>query len=143
MNKEAYNGMLGVIDDAISLAEGAVKLAETQKSPRPAETVTLVKVAAEKCRTAASALMRTGTVRGITEDRLAKDLEQSSPTELLEIMEKLASMAAFPIDADMAPGGHLVEKADATRAKGGSAEDNSVALWDACCRNAGLPGSAG
>ena len=135
MQKEAYGQMLGVIGEAIDLAEDAVKAAEDQaKAPEP--SVTLVKVANDKARSAAARLMKTGAFSGDTEETLASKIENAGPTELLELMEKLASKAVFPLNASfLAEDGELVEKSAQTR---GVPEESSTELWSRCMEEAGF-----
>lgn len=128
--------MLGVIDDAIDLADSAVKSAELAQN-RDAEPVTLVKVAAERYQSAAAELMKTGAFRDYSRDSLAKSLESAGPAGLLGFLEKLASRAVFPLDVDFGSDGDLVDKSATNRMDARPAE-NKTDLWERCCQEAGL-----
>lgn len=136
MNNKAFTEMLSVLDDAIDLAETAVKSAElAQRRPEP---VTLVKVASVRCAAVAKELMKTGAFQDNTGKDLAKSLEQAGPAELLEFLEKLASRAVFPLYVDLfGKDGDLVDKPATTRTEAGSSESRTD-LWERCCTEAGL-----
>ena len=137
MNEAAFSEMLGVVDDAIDLADSAVKSAEVAHRA-VTEPVTLVKVAAVRYQATARELMKTGAFREHSRDSLAKSLEAAGPAGLLEVLEKLASRAVFPLDADFGSVERdLVDKSAATRMDDRPAE-NKTALWERCCHEAGL-----
>jgi hypothetical protein len=114
MNEVAYNNMLGVLDESIALAADAVKAAE-DRSTSVTPAVLLVKVASARYHEVAKALIKTGSFPGKTVDGLAKSLEGFGIAGHLELMEKLASKAIFPLDADVVLGGDLVEKSTERR----------------------------
>lgn len=112
--KEAFGQMLGVIGEAIDLAEDAIKEAEARPSSPP--PVTLVKVAYATAQPAAARLMKTGAFGGYTEESLARTIEKAGPADLLEMMEKLASRSVFPLDSSLLDEtGDLVEKSATPR----------------------------
>jgi hypothetical protein len=131
MNPAAFSELLSVVDDAVQLADDAVKAAQAAQQPvRPVvEQVTLVKVAKNKCHELAEVLHKTGAFREFSRDQLAKAIEAAGPLDLVEMMEKLASRAVFPIDADEVLGGDLVEKSAASRTYNGLAPDTPTAIW--------------
>jgi hypothetical protein len=138
MNEAAFNELVGVLDEAIELADCAVKAAEAAE--RKPETVTLVKVAASRYHNTAVELIKTGTFRGMTAASLAKTLENAGPAEFLELMEKLASRAVFPFDAETALGGDLVEKSGKTRVDNTRLPSESdTDLWVRCMEESGIP----
>jgi hypothetical protein len=137
MNKAAFDELVGVIDEAIGLADCAVKAAEAAKTHTP-ELVTLVKVAASRYHNTAVELIKTGTFRGYTASSLAKTLENAGPAEFLELMEKLASKAVFSFDAEMALSGDLVEKSGKVQAEGPRKDESNTDLWVRCCEESGL-----
>ena len=133
--------MLGVLDDAISVAADAVKSAEAAGN-RP-EPVTLVKVARARYFDVATALIKTGAFRGQTPESLVKTLETTGTAGHLDIMVKLATTAVFPISADLVGEiGDLVEKPATTRTNSSSRESKTD-LWGRCCEEAGLGAHAG
>lgn len=137
MDQTAYDGLLGVIDDAIDLAALAVKSAEeARKSPQ--EPVTLVKVARSRFQAAADVLHKTGTFREYTREGLAKSLEEAGTSGLLDFMEKLASMAVFPLDTGDITGvkGDLVDKP--TTAKANDSGRSRTDLWAQSMEEAGF-----
>lgn len=136
MNAQAFTNLLGVIDDAIDLAALAVKSAQ-EAGQRSAAPVTLVKVAAARCDAVAEELVKTGAFRDYTQRDLAKSLESASNAGLLELLEKLASRAVFPLDVDLGAEGDLVDKPSTTRTDAGPAESKTD-LWGRCCAEAGL-----
>lgn len=137
MNATAFNELVGVIDDAIGLADCAVKAAEAAHIDN-SESVTLVKVAASRYHNTAVELVKTGTFRGHTATSLATTLENAGPAEFLELMEKLASTAVFPFDAAAALGGDLVEKSGENRSDDAPRVESKTDLWVRCCDEAGL-----
>ena len=138
MNETAFNELVGVIDEAIDLADCAVKAAEAASTPPGREVVTLVKVATQRYASAAAALHKTGAFREYTQEGLAKSLETAGPTGLLEFMEKLASKAVFPLDADMELRGDLVEKSGKATLEGAQTNESKTDLWVRCCEESGL-----
>ena len=137
MNKAAFDQIVEVLDEAIELAADAVKAADAKVAPAPQESVVLVKVAADRYRSVAAALHKTGTFRDHTQSGLAKSLESSDTNGLLELLEKLASKAVFPFDAAAALGGDLVEQSDKLRANA-VGEESRTDLWARCCEEVGL-----
>jgi hypothetical protein len=137
MNETAFTELVGVIDEAIGLADCAVKAAEAASS-RTLEPVTLVKVATSRYRNTAEELIKTGTFRGHTATSLAQTLENAGPAEFLDLMEKLASRAVFPLDAEAALGGDLVEKSGKNRSDAAPRDESRTDLWVRCCEDAGL-----
>lgn len=121
--------MTAALDDAIGLADDAVKSAEAAQKATPKESgITLVKVAAARCEELAGVLMKTGAFREYTRRDLAKAIETAGPQGLVEMMEKLASRAVFPLDAEEALFGDLVEKSADSWTPG--IEPNSpTAVW--------------
>jgi predicted glycosyl hydrolase (DUF1957 family) len=129
MDATAFSEMLGVVDDAIRLADDAVKAADAASARKPQETVTLVKVAQARYYAVADALIKTGSFREYTREGLAKTLESAGTAGYLELMEKLASRAVFPLEsAEVDLGGDLVEKSAATRAQG-LTPGSQTAIW--------------
>lgn len=137
MNLSVVRDLIGVIDDAIAIADSAVKSAD-ELQRRNAEPVTLVKVAAARYHSVAAELMKTGAFNDHTRDSLARSLEESGTAGLLEIMEKLASRAVFPLDTSfIGVEGDLVDKSATSRTHHDSTE-SKTALWERCCLEAGL-----
>lgn len=141
MNAAAYDELVGVIDDAIDLADSALAAAEsaTAKSAAAPEPVFLVKVAAHRYDRAATALLKTGAFSNYKQKELAKVLENAGPADFLDIMEKLASRAAFTLDVNLTPEGDLVEKSATSptslvRRDGESKTD----LWVRACEESGI-----
>lgn len=134
--------MLQLLDQAIDTADLAVKAADEASAPRqPAypEPVRLVKVAADRSRSAAALLMKTGSFRDHSESSLASLIENAGPSDLLDIMEKLASSAVFPFDIDPSmKTGDLVEKSANGRKPATSQSRNDTDLWVECCEEAGM-----
>lgn len=130
-----FREVLGAMDDAIALAQDAVKTAQDAekaaqeaRQSRPQEGVVLVKVAKARYESVAETLHRTGAFREFTRAGLAKTLESAGPAGLLDVMEKLASRAVFPLDASVVLGGDLVEKSADSRTD--SLEPTSkTAVW--------------
>lgn len=137
MTGEAYDHLLGIFDEAINLAEDAVKAAESRRVETP--KVTLVKVASSRAKTAAAALLPTGAFAEHNAASLSQAIEDAGPTEFLDMLEKLASSAIFPVDAASLladPAGDLVEKPAST---GGDGSDRSrLDIWFDACAEAGL-----
>jgi len=127
MNDAAYGEFLGVVDDAIALAEDAVKEAQREVTPA-SEPITLVKVAKARCCEVAAALIKSGAFPDKTEEDLAKTLEMGGSSTHLELLEKVASRAVFPFDLEGDLGGELVEKSSSTRVDNGSPETKTE-LW--------------
>lgn len=136
MNEAAFAEMVSMIDEAVDLADCAVKAAEAATT-QP-ESVTLVKVASSRYHNTAVELIKTGTFRGQTATSLAKTLENAGPAEFLELMEKLASAAVFPLDADEVLRGDLVEKPSNNRSEDVPRVESKTDLWARCCDEAGL-----
>lgn len=112
MDSAAFDSFLSLVDDALALAKSAVENAEQANAPQ----VTLTKVAHDKCVSAAKALHRTGAFRQFKADDLARSLSSAGETGLIEMMEKLASSAVFPIADNDVRDGDLVEKSGSNRA---------------------------
>ncbi len=139
MNETAFDEFVGIVDEAIDIAECALKEAAAARQAAPAgESITLVKVASDRYRNAARELIRTGTFRDHNVESLSKALENAGSAEYLDIMEKLASRAVFPLDAGMELGGDLVEKSADNRAGDTSKTLSGTELWVQSCRYAGL-----
>lgn len=138
MNDAAYTGMLEVIDDTIELAEDAIKAAEFSQSQSPSHSkVTLVKVASSRAHSAAAELLKTGAFREYTVEGLAKVIESAGPADMLEMLEKLASSAIFPLSGDTSDSsGELVEKSDSPRNV--DTPESRTELWTRCCKEAGI-----
>lgn len=132
MNQAAFGEMLSVVDDAINLAESAVKSAESAIGRRP-EPVTLVKVAADRYSAVADKLLKTAALPEFTRESLTKFLEESGPNGLLECLEKLASRAVFSLSTDdVSIGGNLVDKS-ATTWVNSKPEENERDTWYRAC----------
>jgi hypothetical protein len=138
MNKAAFNELVGVIDEAIDLAGCAVKAAELGQAKAQFEPVTLVKVAANRYHNVAKELIKTGTFRQYTAAGLAKTLENAGPADFLDIMEKLASQAVFPLDAETELSGDLVEKSAKTKTDDTQKNESKTDLWVRCCEESGI-----
>ena len=118
MNGKAYDGLLGVIDDSIGLAEDAIKEAEARAvAPIPEPKVTLVKVASGRARQAAAIIIKSGAFTDQSEESLAQVIAQADPVDLVTMLEKLASKAIFPLDADILRAPWMTAD-DITRASG-------------------------
>tara|TARA_R110002110_G_scaffold49550_5_gene147128 strand:- start:2073 stop:2498 length:426 start_codon:yes stop_codon:yes gene_type:complete len=115
MNEVAYAAILEVVDDAVDLAEDAVKSAETARKRTTPEPVKLVKVAAARCKDVAASLVKSGAFPGKTVGTLTKTLEEGGAATHLELLEKLASRAVFPLDLPGDLDGTLVEKSSTDR----------------------------
>jgi hypothetical protein len=126
MQTQALEELLSMVGDSLDLADQAVKAAESA-APR----VEIVKVAADKCARAATALLRTGAFKNMTSEGIAGALSTASPAELVEIMEKLASNAIFPVDPSEDMGGFLVEKTADTVRRTAEGESKTQ-LWRRC-----------
>lgn len=139
MNEKAFSEMLGVIDDAIETADDAVKVAELAgSSPDRNQPVKLIKVASDRYKSVASTLMKTGSFREYSPEGLTRSLESAGTAGLLEFLEKLASRAVFPIDADfLGIEGDLVDKSATSRTDAPSNESKTD-LWARCCHEVGL-----
>lgn len=146
MNAEAYDGLLAMVDDTLGLAETAVKHAEAVAKTLPQATrepVTLVKVAGEavadptRFGRVADALMKTGAFREFAKRDLEKFLKEAGYAGYLELLEKLASRAVFPLDAVERIDGDLVESSASTRTEG-QTHESKTELWERCCTEAGL-----
>jgi len=120
--------MLSLIDDAIDVADTAVKQADAAERAVAAPEVSIVKVAREQCKSAARALINTGAFRDYREADLVDALETAGPAECLRFMEKLAAMAVFPLDIGNDVHGTLVEKPD-KRQRSGSDSDTMTSRW--------------
>lgn len=127
MNDAAYGEFLGVVDDAIALAEDAVKEAQREVTPASAP-ITLVKVAKARASQVAVSLIKSGAFPGNTEAALTNTLETGGAAAYLDLLEKVASRAVFPFDLEGDLGGELVEKSSSTRADNGSPETKTE-LW--------------
>lgn len=143
MNEAAFTEMTGALDEAIEIAEEAVKAAdEAVPAPAPAaepEKVKLVKVAAERYHATATALLKTGSFKDHTVESLANTLKNAGPAEFLGLMEKLASSAVFPFDADGVLDGDLVERSAINRGDDAPIEGaTNTDVWADACREAGL-----
>jgi hypothetical protein len=104
------DNLLSIVDDAVSIAKEAVAIAE-QPANAPAAAVTLTKVARSRYSEVADALLKSGMFSGHTHDSLVKTLEESGEPGQLNLLEKLASSAVFPIASFNELSGDLVEKA--------------------------------
>lgn len=138
MNDTAFTQLTGLIDEAIELASDAVKEAETTAAEP--EEVKLVKVAASRYEEAARELIKTGSFKEHSVESLTNTLKNAGTAEFLGLMEKLASSAVFPLDADDALGGDLVEKPATYRADGSQPgkRASSTDVWFEACQDAGL-----
>jgi hypothetical protein len=118
MDHTAFDNLLSILDDALALAKEATDLSEVaHRQPASApEPITLTKVARAKAESVARVVHGTGAFRGQTVADIANTLETAGPAGHLEILEKLASMAVFPLHLDDELGGNLVEKSAADRA---------------------------
>jgi len=125
MNGAAFSELLGVVDEAIALADDAVKSAEARPKT---DTITLVKVARSRYHSVAGAIIKSGAFPGESEDSIAKNLEEGGIVAQLDLLEKLASRAVFPFDLSGDLGGDLVEKSAAYRTAG-SAPETRTELW--------------
>lgn len=113
--KVVINELVSMTEDAIKVAEDAIKSAATPVPAAAAPSVTLVKVAKDRYDATAKALIKTGSFKGKTKETLSKHLEAAGESGFLELLEKLASTAIFPLNGDhINLGGDLVEKAAQT-----------------------------
>ena len=105
--------ILAFADDSMALAKEALEaLAQEQRksaatpAPVKAEPITLTKVAsADRINQVAKAVADSGIIPG-SRQKIAKILEQSDPVGLLDMVEKLATTAVFPVfslDEDLGP----------------------------------------
>lgn len=143
MNEAAFTELTGLLDDAIQLADDAVKAAEARPAapatPPAQESVRLVKVASQRYMETAKELLKTGAFRGHSAESLANILREAGTADFLEIMEKLASRAVFPISAEEAMGGDLVEPSAENRdGRQSSSGSPQIDLWVDACRSAGM-----
>jgi len=134
-----FHQLMPVIDEAIDIASSAVKSAEHARSQPAPEPVRLVKVAHARCEAVAHALSKSGSFNEYSTQSLTNTLKQGDQNTLLDLMEKLASRAVFPLDTDLlVADGSLVEKqASARETTSGTAESNAD-LWARCCEEVGL-----
>lgn len=110
MNTAAlFDNLLSIVDDAVTIAKEAVAIAE-RTDDRPA--VTLTKVARSRYGEVADALHKSGMFHGRSHAELVKILEESGEAGHLQILEKLASSAIFPLDDHVELGGDLVERSN-------------------------------
>lgn len=98
-----------IIDDALALSKEALELAESGREP-VMPGVVLTKVASATYDRTAKALHKTGVFREKSASDISQILQNGGEAAALEMMEKLASMAAFPLDGLNDIGGDLVEK---------------------------------
>lgn len=107
--KTAFDNMLALIQDAISVADDALAITGARAhTPEPA--VTLTKVASHTASRVASALVRTGAFPEWKTADLAARLQSASPSDCVELLEKLASRAMFPLVVSDDLRGDLVDK---------------------------------
>lgn len=119
-----FDSLLSIVDDAVALAKEAVAVAETA-SAQPA--ITLTKVANSRYEQAAAVIHKAGALREYSRDELVNTLATAGETGHLEIMEKLASSAVFPLDDITESSGDLVEKRGETKRYDGLTPKQ--ALW--------------
>ena len=135
LTADAYDGFLAIIDDTLAMAKEALDLADAAGRIPPPQ-VTLTKVASETYSKTAKALHRTGVFSDKSEQALEQDLRAHGEAGHLEIMEKLASKAAFLLDVGDVIGGELVEKsAKPTQQYAGL--PNKTAVWQKAWDEAG------
>jgi hypothetical protein len=131
MNEVVYDEMLGAVDDAIALAEDAVKVAQSMR-PVQAPPITLVKVAKDRCNEVATSLIKSGSFPGQTVDDIAKTLENGGAATYLDLLEKVASRAVFPLDIFGDLGGELVEKSSSSYQRHDTSPHGKAELWARC-----------
>lgn len=142
MSSEAVNLALEMADDALVVAEEAVKRAEELESAPIPETVEIVKVASSRYREVAERLIKSGSFSDKTEDELTKDLEEGGIPFLLTTLEKLAASAVFSAGDDFfSEGGQLVERVSDEKPQSKSGERVSTDIWQDACEEAGLMSS--
>jgi len=136
----AYAVALEVVDDALAVADDAIKRAahaeeETERmraarvAPVP-EAITLTKVASSRYHEVAHALKETGSFPDYSETALAQHLESGGPAAQLEVMEKLASRAVFDMGSEIDLGGSLVKQSENRRTSSHNLT-GKTALWRA------------
>jgi hypothetical protein len=126
LNSQVFDSFLAIVDDALALAKEAVDSAE-QATSSSAPKVTLTKVASSTCDKAAKVLASTGIFPGKSVGDISNDLQMGSASDLISIMEKLASSAVFPLADDNVFDGDLVEKS--ASGKDYQHLDNKTAVW--------------
>ena len=102
--ERAIPEILAFADDSMALAKEALHaLAQEQRksaaipAPAKAESITLTKVAsADRINQVAKAVADSGIIQG-SRQKIAKILEQSDQVGLLDMVEKLATTAVFPV----------------------------------------------
>lgn len=129
MNKTAFDGILSILDDALALATEATELSESVSKQAVAapEPIVLTKVAKVRVDAVARAVHGTGAFRGKTVADIANTLETSGPAGHLDLLEKLATRAVFPLQLDDELDGDLVEKPANSRAYQGLPP--KTAMW--------------
>ena len=84
-------------------------------------------MASSTCDKAAKVLASTGIFPGKSVGDISNDLQMGSASDLISIMEKLASSAVFPLSDDNVLDGELVEKSASSRAYPDL--DSKTAIW--------------
>lgn len=127
MSLTALQEVARALDSAISLASDAVKSAEEIQRAKSPELVKLVKVAHGQYANAAAALRKSGAFEE-NEQALITTLKQADKSQLLEMLEKLASRAVFPIVASDATDWNFVEQSESSRDTV-TAKPTTLSIW--------------
>jgi hypothetical protein len=135
ITKEAYDSFMEIIDDALNLSKEALAIAEGSQVPVSAPAVVLTKVASEIYDRTAKAVHKTGVYPGKTVADIASTLRNGGSGTHLDILEKLASSAMFPIEVNF--GGELVEKSANTPSSTSSSPKSKTAVWQQAWDEAG------
>ena len=118
--KLAFEALLSVANDAVELAEHACASADA-----PAQR-SMVKVAADRCIKVAHAVVGTGVIDESPES-LAQAFSDGDPHRLIDVLEKLASRAMYPVFIEDA--GDLVDKPASEASLANDAGDSPGARW--------------
>lgn len=132
ITKEAYDSFMEIIDDALSISKEALEIASTPAVAAPG--VVLTKVASEVYDRAAKAVHKTGVYGKSTVQDIASILRHGGERTHLEVLEKLAASAMFPVEINF--GGELVEKT-ATKSGTKPAASDKLSVWQQAWDEAG------
>jgi hypothetical protein len=128
LDKQAFDSLLEIIDDAVALAKEAMATAAAaQVVPVQQPQVVLTKVASEVYEKTAKSLITAGVFPGKSLEAVKTNLRVGDSNYHLALLEKLASSAVFPMFDDNDERGSLVEKSATLQAY-----DNlpkSTAMW--------------
>ena len=127
MNQQVFDSFLAILDDALALAKEATDLSATAARQPAPEPIVLTKVARAKVESVARAVHGTGAFRGRSVADIAHTLETAGPAGHIELLEKLAASAVFPLHLDDELDGDLVEKSANSRAYQGLPP--KTAMW--------------